>query len=362
MTFCPLVGRRCEEEAAMTNALTGLCVAVLLLGTTAACDDTLQNSERPSSAEAIIDPSDLVVTFLGTGAPRPSLERYGPSFLVEAGDHRVLVDAGSGLKHRLLQAGSFELITGLDHVLVTHLHYDHTIELSDLWLTGWLYGRRVPLRIQGPPGTKAMMDDIARAFEWDVEYRITVGLPAAGAEIEATDVSPGVIFDQDELTITAFDVEHMPIDLTTRERLDFPGRTYGYRFDYGDHSAVFSGDTRPSDNLVEHALGADVLIHEVQVPAPGASAEANLANVSLSVHSTPEQVSDVFARVRPRMAVYAHIIPPQVTSEELIAATSYDGPLTVAHDLMMMIIGDHIDVIARREVGMESFEDTGVLR
>jgi len=207
-----------------------------------------------------------------------------------------------------------------------------------------------------------MMDHIERAFKWDVDYRVIVGVPAAGAEIEATDISPGVVFHQDGLKITAFEVEHMPIDLATRERLNLPGRTYGYRIDYEGHSAVFSGDTRPSYNLVQHAQGADLLIHEVQVPSPGASKEANLANVSLSVHSTPEQVSDILTRIKPRMAVYSHIIPPQVTSEELLAATSYDGPLTVAHDLMMIIIGDQIEVVERREVDMKSFEDTRILR
>src|SRR5262245_30353688 len=90
-------------------------------------------------------PTDLRITFLGTGAPRPSFDRYGPISLIEAGDQRILVDPGPGLRERLLQAGSFELFSGIDHVLVSHLHFDHTVSLPDLWLTGWLYGRRMPL-------------------------------------------------------------------------------------------------------------------------------------------------------------------------------------------------------------------------
>ena len=66
----------------------------------------------------------LILTFLGTGAPRPSLDRYGPSILVEAGEHRIIVDAGSGMRERMFQAGGFELLTTVDHVLVTHLHFD----------------------------------------------------------------------------------------------------------------------------------------------------------------------------------------------------------------------------------------------
>ena len=90
-------------------------------------------------------PGGFRITLLGTGAPRPSFQRYGPSTLIEAGTSRILLDPSWGLRERLMQAGSFELMVGLQHVLLTHLHYDHTVGLPDLWLTGWLYGRRAPL-------------------------------------------------------------------------------------------------------------------------------------------------------------------------------------------------------------------------
>jgi ribonuclease Z len=308
------------------------------------------------------DEGELRLTFLGTGAPRPSFDRYGPSILVEAGDETLLVDASWGLRERLLQAGSFDLVTGIDHVVLTHLHYDHTIGLADLWLTGWLYGRRTPLRIEGPIGTTAMIEATERAFQWDVDYRVLVGVPRQGVAIEAKDISPGVVYERGGLSITAFEVEHMPIDLKTRERLDFPGQTLGYRIDYRGHSVVLSGDTRPSDNVVEQARGVDVLVHEVQVPSPGATPEANLANVSLSVHSEPAAVATIFERARPKLAVYSHIIPPDVTAEELRAATPYSGRLVVAHDLMMVTLGDEIVVSDRPRLGPESFEKSRVLR
>ena len=67
----------------------------------------------------------ISLTFLGTGAPRPSLDRYGPSILVEAGSQRLLVDAGPGMRERLFQAGGFELLTDINLILLTHLHFDH---------------------------------------------------------------------------------------------------------------------------------------------------------------------------------------------------------------------------------------------
>ena len=154
----------------------------------------------------------------------------------------------------------------------------------------------------------------------------------------------------------------MPIDMETRELLDFAGQTLGFRFDYHGHSLVLSGDTRPSDNLVEHARGVDVLVHEAQYASPGASDEAKLANVSLSVHTEPKDAASVSARAKPKMAVYSHLIPPQITEEELKAATPYDGTLIVAHDLMMITIGDTIEISDRPILKDESFEKSKVLK
>jgi ribonuclease Z len=324
---------------------------------------TVSNSQADTGSS---NEDSIVLTFLGTGAPRPSLERYGPSILVEAGEHKIIVDAGSGMRERLFQAGGFKSITGVDTFLITHLHFDHTISVPGLWLSGWLYGRRVPMNVYGPEGTAKMMGYLQQAYQWDIDYRGIVGVPLKGVELEATDVKPGVFFNKDGMKITAFEVEHMPINIKTGERLEFRGQTLGFRIDYKGHSVVFSGDTRStkSSKLLKYGKGVDVLIHEVQVPSPGNSKEARLANVSLSVHSTPEQTAYIFSKTKPRMAVYSHIIPPDVTSEDLIAATKpfYSGPLTVANDLMTITIGDDILIGQRKVAEGDVFEKSSVLK
>ncbi|MBT5186889.1 MAG: MBL fold metallo-hydrolase [Kordiimonadaceae bacterium] len=313
-----------------------------------------------------VDNDTMKITFLGTGAPRPSTERYGPSILVEAGDHKILVDAGPGMRERLFEAGGFEAISGVDHVLVTHLHFDHTVSVSSVWLSGWLFGRRVPLHIQGPVGIKDMMENIERAYQWDVDYRIMVGVPKEGTELIVDEVSDGVIFDEGGLKITAFQVEHMPINIETGNVLGLRGETIGFRMDYKGHSVLFSGDTRSTEKseINQVGKGVDLLIHEVQVPSPGATAEANLANVSMSVHSTPEQVGHVFEKAKPKMGVYSHIIPPGTTAEDLVKGTRpyYKGPLTVAHDFMEITLkGDEIIVGERVKQSDGKFEDSNVL-
>ena len=185
-----------------------LCLAALVAA-------TINLGSSPISAAA--DDNSIKLTFLGTGAPRPSHVRYGPSILLEAGEHQILIDAGPGMRERLFQAGGFELLTDIDHILLTHLHFDHTISVPGLWLTGWLFGRKTPMTVHGPIGTSAMMKHFQAAYDWDIRYREIVGVHKEGSDLIAHDVGPGVIFDENGLKITAFDVEHMPINVETNQ-------------------------------------------------------------------------------------------------------------------------------------------------
>ena len=81
-------------------------------------------------------PCDFKVTLLGTGVPVPSPERFSSSTLVEAGDQKLLIDAGRGATIRLFQIKV--PIGRIDALFLTHFHSDHTIGIPDVWLTGWL--------------------------------------------------------------------------------------------------------------------------------------------------------------------------------------------------------------------------------
>jgi len=294
---------------------------------------------------------DIKLTFLGTGAPRPSPTRYGPSILLEAGDTKLLVDAGPGMRQRIFQAGGFELLTDIDTVLITHLHFDHTIELPNLWLTGWLFGRKTNMKVYGPEGTAEFMNHFEQAFDWDLRYRYLTNVHVEGSDLITTDIEPGVFYNQNGIKITAFDVAHLPMDPDTEELLGLEGATFGYRVDYKGRSVIFSGDTRslPGSKIIEMSKGVDVLIHETQIPYPGDSKEAKLANVSMIVHSTPAQVAHVFSEAKPRLGIYSHIIPPETTRDELLGMTDYDGRMEVAEDLMTITIGEEI-IIGQAEI------------
>lgn len=281
---------------------------------------------------------EIKVTLLGTGGPLPSLERFGPSTLIEAGNRAFLIDAGRGALQRLAQAGV--RWADVDGVLLTHLHSDHIVGLPDLWLTGWLVrpGRSRPLSVWGPQGTASMVEHLREAFAFDIDIRQSDdGASTLGAQINAREVLDGVVYDSGGVRITAFLVDHAPVE-----------PAFGYRIDYAGRSVVVSGDTRVSENLIRHATGVDLLIHEV---ASGesfvrAGVPMERAKSVVARHVTPDQAGHVFARTRPRLAVYSHIIHATATDDDLIPGTrrEYSGRLEVGVDLMVIMIGDNIDV------------------
>src|SRR5262249_13008864 len=130
----------------------------------------------------------------------------------------------------------------------------------------------------------------------------------------------------------------------------------GYRIDYGGRSVVFSGDTRYSPALIAAASGADVVVHEVISP----EVERRRARMSdpaaiervIAHHTTPEEAGRVVSAVRPRLAVYSHIVPSPAQAKDLVGPTrrTYGGPLEVGYDFMRIDVGDRILVSRRARV------------
>lgn len=262
---------------------------------------------------------EINVTLLGTGSPSPSLERFGPSTLVQAGGQTLIFDAGRGALQRLSQVGI--RFGEVQAVFLTHLHSDHIVGLPDLWLTGWLLSRREkPLSIFGPAGTAEMMKDLKEAFQFDIRIRVKDNkLSPAGAEVQTTDIKQGVIYEAQGVRVTAFEVDHGLVS-----------PAFGYRVDYAGRSVVLSGDTRFSTNLIKFAEHADLVVHEVADEADR--------------HTTPEEAGQVFQRLRPKLAVYSHILFRGLG--ELVTRTraTYSGPLLVGEDLMRFVIGQDVAV------------------
>lgn len=289
----------------------------------------------------------LNVTLLGTGDPIPRTDRFGPSTLVEAGEHRMLFDAGRGAAQRLGQLGIS--LGDIDELFITHFHHDHLIGITDVWMTGWLpnpFGRRSsPWRVWGPTGTQSILEGLRQAMDPNIRIRIIdEQLPPAGAEFDVTEFSQdGVIFDEDGIVVTAFAVNH-------GEHIK---PAYGYRIDYAGRSVVISGDTKFDENLIRISEGVDVLIHELAAANDEILQFDPRMQLILDHHTSPEEAGIVFARAAPKLAVYTHYTllsapnAPEVTVETVLERTrvNYAGPLQAGADLMRFEIGDTVNVI-----------------
>lgn len=279
-------------------------------------------------------PADLRVTLLGTGAPPPDRARMGPSTLVEVGDRRLLFDVGRGASTSVRAHGL--RLGDVTTVFLTHLHADHLIGLPDLWLTGHhrdVFGQRPGrLTVFGPPGTAEMLDALSLAFG-QVSERW--GLDPESIRMVAREFrSEGVLYDQDGLRVTAFQVPH-------------GDEAYGYRVDHGDRSVVISGDTGYSENLIAHAAGTDVLIHEVFFVGEDHGMDPALVERLERSHATPAAAGRVFSQVAPRLAIAVHLGQRASATPGLETAVraAYPGRFLVGEDLMTIVVGDSVVVI-----------------
>lgn len=260
--------------------------------------------------------------------PAPNPERSGPATAVVVGTRVFLFDTGPGVERRIAAAGL--PIDGPTAVFLTHLHSDHTLGLPDLMFTSWVMGRGTPLRIVGPPGTKAMTDHLIAAWAEDIDIR-TNGLEhgrPGGHRVDARDVTPGVVYDSAGVRISAFAVPHGSWKFA-----------FGYRIDTPRKSIVISGDTRYSPELARAAKGADILIHEVYAAArleaeqrPGGSVWPKYMK---SFHASDVEVGRVAASAKPKLLVLYHVVGA-FTPEELVRGVrkgGYRGRVVVAKDL-----------------------------
>lgn len=274
------------------------------------------------------------VVLLGTGTPRPEPERSGPATAIVANGTAYLVDLGPGIVRRA--AAAFEkgipalAPDKLQTAFITHLHSDHTVGYPDLIFTTWVQGRRGPLKVYGPEGLEQMTHHIMAAWQADIDIR-TKGLEhrsTAGLTVEAHDVTPGVVYQDANVKVTAFQNTHGEWR-----------QTFGYQFRTADRTIVISGDTNPSAALVEHCRKCDVLIHEVYADEYRPADMANWLEYRSKYHTTTTQLAEIANKTQPGLLIMHHRgTGPrgrQISDAQYLAeiGRTYRGKVVVGRDL-----------------------------
>ncbi|MBC7519654.1 MAG: MBL fold metallo-hydrolase [Sandarakinorhabdus sp.] len=292
-------------------------------------------------------PDGLHVVLCGTGSPLPDPKRAGPCTLVIAGTRLFIVDAGEGGARNLTLMG---MPTGrVEALFLTHFHSDHIDGLGPIMLMRWSGKPNTgPLPVHGPPGVERVVAGLNQAYALDNGYRTAhhgpAIMPPGGAGGIAVPFAiakaPVVVLNDGGVKITAFRVDHGPVDPAV-----------GYRFDYKGRSVVLSGDTAPSASLVAAARGADLLVHEALQPvlvrkltdalvAKGVANTAQITRDIINYHSSPEQAADVAKAAGVKALLLNHIVPPMPFKFAYPAflgdaADHFGGRITVGEDGMI---------------------------
>jgi len=270
------------------------------------------------------------VVLLGTGTPNAEPDRWGSAVAIVVNGTPYLVDAGAGVVRRASAAFAGGVqgleVKRLATVFLTHLHSDHTVGLPDLIFSPWVLERERPLRIFGPGGTEAMASHLEQAYEADVRVRLEGREPAnsTGYRVETTEIQPGVVYRDENVTVSAFEVAHGSW-----------AQAFGYRFETPDRVVVVSGDTAPTEAIVEYCNGCDILIHEVYSKAGFDRRTPEWQAYHAASHTSAPVLGDIASRAGAKFLVLTHQLLWGSTPEELLSEvrSTFDGPVVYGKDL-----------------------------
>ena len=276
------------------------------------------------------------IVMLGTGTPRPDPGRSGPATAIIVNDVPYLIDFGAGVIRRATAAyekGVAALGYGginIRTVFLTHMHSDHTIGYPDLIFTPWVMGRREPLAVYGPEGIGAMTGHVLKAWQVDIDGR-TGGLNqhnTTGYKVNTHEIAPGVVYRDGNVTVTAFPARH-------EEMVN----SFSYRFDTPDRAIVISGDTAPTQALLDNSRGCDVLIHEAYSVEEVRDVTRPTPEFRRRHHTSSVELAEIANAVKPGLLVTYHRTHAKentpaekdVLVEEIRQA--YKGKVVAARDL-----------------------------
>jgi ribonuclease Z len=289
----------------------------------------------------------LSLTFLGTGAATPTVDRNVSGLALQREGETILFDCGEGNQRQMMRYGVGFSFT---EIFFTHYHADHILGVTGLLRTMGLQDRTAGVVLYGPRGAQRVLGTA-----------ISLGIERSKFPVDIVELQPGQRLVRDEYDIVVFETEHRAdtvgyalVEHTRLGRfhperardLGVPegplwgrlhkgetvvlddGRTVAPADLVGEPRAgrtvVYSGDTRPCHSLTEAARGADLLVHEATFGSE------ELARAQETGHSTAAEAARVALEAGVRRLVLTHISPRYTRdAPELLAEARGIFPETI---------------------------------
>ena len=246
----------------------------------------------------------LTLVAVGTGGAYENPERLGPSIGIGWQDSIVLVDVGRAVAEALRLAKI--PLHQPARIFLTSLMPENTLGLDDLIFTGWRVSRKASLQVIGPVGTRDFVEDLLSAYESGGDALGTsLGLPAAGREVEVEEAEDGWSGEWNGLVATA------------RSLPGGPTAALAWRFEAAGKSIVVGGTGWGTPELVEFAHASDLLVHEaVYVPPPediekaGVIADPERLRREAALHTSILEVGNLAQQAGVGTLVLTRMRPP----------------------------------------------------
>ncbi len=308
-----------------------------------------QQVERLTQSSDLMEDKNAITVFtVGTSSPLPG-NRAQTGTAVFVNGHFFMFDVGPGVVQK---SENIQLpLDQLDAVFITHYHSDHFMDLPYLINRSWVLGRTKELQVYGPDGLDTLMHAVDQLLHIENQYRVdhhgadlmdiskAKGIPH---EFKNVPGAKEIVFQKDGITITAFDVNHEPIEPAV-----------GYAIEYDGKKVIISGDTKKNELVLEMAKDADLLIHEVllvsllkqlstKLAETGNNRNSKIIHDIQDYHTSPKDVAELAKTAQVKKLVLHHFAPApdlrvvkNLYKKEL---SGYDGPIHFANDGDMFIV------------------------
>jgi ribonuclease BN (tRNA processing enzyme) len=218
----------------------------------------------------------------------------------------------------------------VDRLFLTHLHFDHIVDVAYLVFVGWVKVRKAPLQIYGPVGTKHFVEHLIRPpFEQDIQSRIGHGKDDSVLDpvvIEIGEVGEFLATDGFRMSVTFTDHGGIP--------------TLVYRVDEEDHRVVITGDGNPDAEFPEFCRDADLLSIECS-----GTADFLAEQPWGSWHITPPEIAGIAKAANVKRVLIKHLVIEDMTGDLEVVhrmgdqiRKGYEGEVMVGEDGLVVEI------------------------